>query len=131
MIPKPDPIPKKKFFWFRFQLRLRKKNFFDSDSNSDSDEKFFRNPIPTPEKPDFFCSLVISNSYQMFDILKGYIRECPTWMTPHGQFIHLRIRKVRFFYQLYYMYNTIDLSLFEIDTSLEMRTNKYIFVLLY
>jgi len=45
----------------------------------------------------------------------------------HGPFIHLRIRKIWYFYQLWYMYNAIDLSLFEIYISLEMRINKNIF----
>ncbi len=63
--------------------------------------------------------------------IRIYIWECLTRRIPHGPFIHLRIRKIWFFYQLSYMYNAIDLSLFEIYISLEMRINKYIFEFMY
>jgi hypothetical protein len=47
---------------------------------------------------------------------------------PSIDFLHLCIRKIWFFYQLYYIYNAIHLSLFEIYISLEMRIIKCIFV---
>jgi hypothetical protein len=50
------------------------------------------------------------------------------WLIPQYWFFQLRVIKIWFFYQWYYIYSAIHLSLFEIYRSLEKRIIKCIFV---